>query len=158
VLRPAGQAIGFRDEADLPPAGLKGIKAITVDAVSIPSPLTPGADESIQAAVADRLAAAGVPVFSADECAAREDCAYLDIRVRTLTSKSGALVIFVVEASVPQPVKLVRDPSIELGMGVATYRDVEFGVAPSGKALAVVSDAAVELARRFAVIRTRENR
>jgi hypothetical protein len=141
----------------LPPNGLRGINASTVHVISIPSPVASDADSAVQTAVTQRLVAGHVVVLSEADCALRDDCAYLEIRVRTLTSKSGALVIFVVEASVPQLVKLVRDPSIDLGASVATYRDVEFGVVSADRALVAVSTAAVELARRYAVVSRREN-
>ena len=141
----------------LPPDGLRGIKAFAIDVTLFSWPFAAGAETAIAAAVAEKLAAAKLTVLSEGDCAANDDCGGLDIQVQILTSKSGTLVAYVVEASVYQEVKLVRDPSIDLHM-VATYHDLAVGLAPSDRALAAVSATAAELGRRFSVGWRKENR
>ena len=141
----------------LPPDGLRGIKAFAIDVTLLSWPFGAGAETSIEAAVAERLAAAQITVLSDNDCVANDDCGGLDIHVQILASKSGALVAYVVEAAVLQEVKLVRDPSIDLHM-VATYHDLEIGLAASDRALEAVSATAADLGRRFSIGWRKENR
>ena len=141
----------------IPVYGLRGLDSVSMEFLVLDDTPVPETESDIPAAVTAALTRAGVRVLASDECHASRSCANIYIYVRGAPGSSGQTWAYVVDLELTQAATLTRDPKLDIGGELTTYRQSRVGLARRDRLHDAVKAVAIDLSRGLAQVIRLEN-